>query len=92
MIGVVAKLKIQDGKQGEFEQVAKDLMAKSRRTSPAASPVALQGQGPETDYIFMEQYARRGRCVTWPDRLLQAPARPAPFSGAVRKSPIDIVE
>ena len=34
MIGVVAKLKIQDGKQAEFEQVAKDLMAKVKANEP----------------------------------------------------------
>ena len=34
MIGVVATLEIQDGKQGEFESVAKDLMAKVKANEP----------------------------------------------------------
>lgn len=58
MIGVVAKLKIQDGKQGEFEQVAKDLMAKVKANEPGCLTYQLyKAKGSETDYIFMEQYA-----------------------------------
>ncbi len=58
MIGIVAKLSIQDGKQGEFEQVAKDLMAKVKANEPGCLTYQLYKQkGSETDYIFMEQYA-----------------------------------
>lgn len=58
MIGVVAKLKIQAGKQGEFEQVAKDLMAKVKANEPGCLTYQLyKAKGSETDYIFMEQYA-----------------------------------
>ncbi|HMP63292.1 MAG TPA: antibiotic biosynthesis monooxygenase, partial [Phenylobacterium sp.] len=34
MIGVVATLKVQDGKGGEFEQVFKDLMAQVKANEP----------------------------------------------------------
>lgn len=58
MIGVVAKLKIQDGKQDEFEQVAKDLMAKVKANEPGCLTYQLyKARGASTDYIFMEQYA-----------------------------------
>ena len=34
MIGVIATLEIQDGKQEDFESVAKDLMAKVKANEP----------------------------------------------------------
>ncbi len=58
MIGVVAKLKIQDGKQGEFEQVAKDLMAQVKANEPGCLTYQLyKTKGSDTEYVFMEQYA-----------------------------------
>jgi quinol monooxygenase YgiN len=58
VIGVVAKLKIQDGKQSEFEQVAKDLMARVKANEPGCLTYQLyKARGSATDYIFMEQYA-----------------------------------
>ena len=58
MIGVIAKLKIQDGKQAEFEQAGKDLMAKVKANEPGCLTYQLyKEKGSETDYIFMEQYA-----------------------------------
>ncbi len=58
MIGIVAKLTIQDGKQAEFEQVAKDLMAKVKANEPGCLTYQLyRTRGSETEYIFMEQYA-----------------------------------
>ncbi|MEP1142108.1 MAG: putative quinol monooxygenase [Henriciella sp.] len=58
MIGVVATLEIQDGKQGEFESVAKDLMAKVKANEPGCTTYQLyKAKGSETTYIFMEQYA-----------------------------------
>ena len=58
MIGVVAKLSIQDGKQGEFEEVAKDLMAKVKANEPGCTTYQLyKAKDSDTDYIFMEQYA-----------------------------------
>ncbi len=58
MIGVVAKLTIQDGKQAEFEQVARDLMAKVKANEPGCLTYQLyKTKGSATEYIFMEQYA-----------------------------------
>lgn len=58
MIGVVAKLSVQDGKQADFEAVAKDLMAKVKANEPGCLTYQLyKAKGSETDYIFMEQYA-----------------------------------
>ncbi|MEM0987024.1 MAG: putative quinol monooxygenase [Pseudomonadota bacterium] len=58
MIGVVATLTIQDGKQGEFEILAKDLMAKVKANEPGCLTYQLYKQkGSENTYIFMEQYA-----------------------------------
>lgn len=58
MIGVVATLKIQDGKQDEFEAVAKDLMAKVKANEPGCMTYQLyKEKGSDDTYIFMEQYA-----------------------------------
>jgi quinol monooxygenase YgiN len=58
MIGIVAKLKIQDGKQSEFEKVAKDLMAKVKANEPGCLTYQLyKTKGSADEYIFMEQYA-----------------------------------
>ena len=58
MIGIVAKLKIADGKNEEFEQVGKDLMAKVKANEPGCLTYQLykSKSDPQT-YIFMEQYA-----------------------------------
>ena len=58
MIGVIATLEIQDGKQAEFEGVAKDLMAKVKANEPGCTTYQLyKAKGSATTYIFMEQYA-----------------------------------
>ena len=58
MIGVVAKLTIADGKQADFEQVAKDLMAKVKANEPGCLTYQLyKTKGSDNEYIFMEQYA-----------------------------------
>ncbi|WP_034827123.1 putative quinol monooxygenase [Hyphomonas pacifica] len=60
MIGVVAKLNIQDGKQDEFEQVAKDLMAKVKANEPGCLTYQLyKSKKNANGYIFMEQYANK---------------------------------
>lgn len=41
MIGVVAKLKIAAGKEAEFEEVAKDLMAKVKANEPGTTTYQL---------------------------------------------------
>lgn len=58
MIGVVAKLTIQEGKEGDFEQVAKDLMAKVKANEPGCLTYQLYKSKTDANtYIFMEQYA-----------------------------------
>lgn len=58
MIGVVAKLTIAEGKHEEFEQVAKDLMAKVKANEPGTLTYQLYKSKSEPSvYIFMEQYA-----------------------------------
>lgn len=58
MIGVIAKLNIQEGKQAEFEEVAKELMAKVKANEPGCLTYQLyRARGSETEYVFMEQYA-----------------------------------
>ena len=58
MIGVIAKLAIRDGKEAEFEQVAKDLMAKVKANEPGCLTYQLYKSKKEANtYIFMEQYA-----------------------------------
>ncbi|MEM9939593.1 MAG: putative quinol monooxygenase [Pseudomonadota bacterium] len=58
MIGVVAKLEVQDGKQAEFEAVVQDLMAKVKANEPGCLTYQLyKEKGSETTYVIMEQYA-----------------------------------
>ncbi len=58
MIGVVAKLEIQGGKQAEFEVAAKNLMAKVKANESGCTTYQLYKQkGSDTTYIFMEEYA-----------------------------------
>ena len=58
MIGVVAKLTIQPGKEAEFEQVGKDLMAKVKANEPGCLTYQLyKSKKDPRVYIFMEQYA-----------------------------------
>tara|TARA_Y100000052_G_scaffold22253_2_gene22927 strand:+ start:28600 stop:28890 length:291 start_codon:yes stop_codon:yes gene_type:complete len=57
MIGIIAHLTIQDGKQDEFESVVKDLIGKVRANEPGCLMYELyKKQGSETDYYFMEKY------------------------------------
>ena len=58
MIGVVAKLKIAEGKEAEFEAAAKELMTKVKANEPGTLTYELykSKSDPQT-YIFMEQYA-----------------------------------
>jgi len=58
MIGVVAKLSIQPGKEAEFEQTGRDLMAKVKANEPGCLTYQLYKSKKEANvYIFMEQYA-----------------------------------
>lgn len=55
MIGVTAKLTIQDEKVEAFESAAKDLIAKVRENEPGCLQYDLFRDG--ITYIFMERYA-----------------------------------
>jgi len=58
MIGVVATLRIAEGKEAEFEGVAKDLMAKVKANEPGTLTYQLYKSKKDANtYIFMEQYA-----------------------------------
>lgn len=58
MIGVVAKLKIADGKEAEFEAIAKDLMAQVKANEPGCLTYQLYKSDKDANtYIFMEQYS-----------------------------------
>ena len=58
MIGVVAKLTIQPGKETDFEQVGKDLMAKVKANEPGCLTYQLYKSKKDAGvYVFMEQYA-----------------------------------
>ena len=58
MIGVIAKLKIQEGKTEEFEAAGRDLMAKVKANEPGCLTYQLyKSDKDENTYIFMEQYA-----------------------------------
>ena len=58
MIGVVANMSIQDGKQADFEATMKDLAAKCKANEPGLLTYELyKKQGSDTEYIVMEQYA-----------------------------------
>ena len=58
MIGVVATIKIQDGKADEFEQVGKDLMAKVKANEPGCMTYQMyKSRTEDNTYVMMEQYA-----------------------------------
>lgn len=57
MIGVLANMTVAEGKQEEFETVARDLMAKVKANEPGCLIYNLcKKRGSETEYTFMEQY------------------------------------
>lgn len=57
MIGVVAKLKVQDGKQAEFEAVFADLSAQVNAKEDGCVLYQLyKEKGSSDTYIVMEQY------------------------------------
>jgi quinol monooxygenase YgiN len=57
MIGVLAMLKVQDGKQAEFEAVFGELVKQVRANEPGCLLYSLtQKQGSPTEYVVMEQY------------------------------------
>jgi quinol monooxygenase YgiN len=57
-IGVVATIKIQAGKNAEFEAVAKELMAAVRANEPGNKFYSFcKSRTDETTYVVMELYA-----------------------------------
>ena len=57
MIGLVVTLKIKDGKQEEFEAVARELISQVRANEPGNAQYTLtRKQGSTTEYVFLEQY------------------------------------
>ena len=56
MIGVVVNLSIQEGKEAEFEQVARDLMAKVKASEPGCLTYQLY-KSKDGSYVFLEEYA-----------------------------------
>ena len=57
MIGIVAKLKVAEGKNAEFEEVGKDLMAKVKANESGTLTYQLyrSSTDPQT-YVFLEEY------------------------------------
>lgn len=57
MIGLVVNLTVADGKQDEFETIARGLMAQVKANEPGCLVYNLfRKAGSETDYCFQEQY------------------------------------
>lgn len=57
MFGAVAELTIIDGKQAEFEAIARELEAAVAANEPGVLYYKLfRVQGSSTTYVFMEQY------------------------------------
>lgn len=56
MIGVIATLTIQDGKQEGFEALMKELTAAVRANEPACTLYQLYKADDPTVYIMLEQY------------------------------------
>ncbi|MEM8616890.1 MAG: putative quinol monooxygenase [Pseudomonadota bacterium] len=58
MIGVVATLEIAEGKEAEFEAIAKDLMAQVKANEAGTLTYQLYKSKKDANtYIFMEEYA-----------------------------------
>ena len=56
MLGTIATIKVKPGMEKEFEQVAKELVAKVNANEPGCKLYALHvGDAPHT-YYFMERY------------------------------------
>ena len=56
-IGMIATLKIQEGKNAEFEEVFLRLQAAVRENEPGNNFYALHRTDDPTTYVVMEQYA-----------------------------------
>jgi quinol monooxygenase YgiN len=57
MIALVVTLKIKDGKQAEFEAMARELVANVRANEPGNAQYMLcKKDGSANEYVFIEQY------------------------------------
>ena len=56
MIGVIATLKVQDGKQQGFEALMKELTAAVRANEPACTLYQLHKTEDPTTYVMLEHY------------------------------------
>ena len=56
MLGVVAKIKVKEGTQQQFEEVAKKLVAAVRANEPGCKLYALHRSDDPLVYVFLEQY------------------------------------
>jgi len=57
MIALVVTLKVKDGKQAEFEAMARDLVPQVRANEPGNVQYMLcKKDGSTTEYVFIEQY------------------------------------
>lgn len=90
MIGVVAKLTIAEGKNADFEDIGKDLMAKVKANEPGTLTYQLyKSKSDPQVYIFMEQYSSEDalKAHGQTDYFKAAGASSAPVSpGAPRSS------
>lgn len=64
MIGVIATLKIQDGKQAGFEALMKELTAAVRANEPACTFYQLHKTDDPTVYVMLEQYGSKADLAT----------------------------
>ena len=59
MIGVVAKLKVQAGKEAEFENHAKALVEQVNKLENGCAMYELFKSKSDNEYVFMEIYANK---------------------------------
>ena len=64
MIGVIATLKIQDGKQAGFEALMKELTAAVRANEPACTFYQLHKTDDPTTYAMLGQYRSKTHLAT----------------------------
>ncbi len=57
MLGLIAILKVQDGKQAEFEATIRELVAATRTEPGNRLYNFTRKQGSTTEYVMMEQWA-----------------------------------
>ena len=56
MLGIVAKIKVKDGMQQQFEEVAQRLVAAVRANEPGCALYALHRSEDPLVYVFVERY------------------------------------